>query len=126
MKSKLITQMLSWTETPAVIADKIEEIFPNLRTFFRISDGVLCHLEHPSEHYRVGIVYRLEDVHSGQKSWLIYYPLKDSFVRSADLTSFVPVEEEMLLTSKRGNAKVEKMNNEFVVTFSKVVQKLQI
>ncbi len=125
MNRKLTTQMLSWTETPTVIADKIEETFPNLRAFFRISNGVLCHLEHSSEHYRIGIVYRLNDIHSEQKSWLIYYPIKEVFVRVANLTSFVPVEEEMLLASKKGNAKIEKMNNEYVITFSKIVQKIQ-
>ena len=117
--------MLSWTETPAAIAEKIKEDFPNLEKFFRLSDGTLCHLEHPSEHYRIGIVYELEENLSGKKSWLIYYPIKDAFVRVASLTSFVPVTKEMLLSSKRGNAKIEKMNDEYVITFSKIVQTLQ-
>ena len=125
MEKKLITQILSWTETPAVIADKIRETFPNLQRFFKFSNGALCHLEHVSEHYQIGIVYRLEDMSTGNKSWLIYYPIKEVFVRVANLTSFVPVNEEMLLTSKRGNAKIEKMNDEYVITFSKVVQKIQ-
>ena len=122
-KNKLVTEMLSWTETPAGIIEQAKTILPNLHKFFYVSNGMLCHLEHASEHYRIGIVYRLEDISSGQKSWLIYYPVKDAFVRVANLASFVPVAEEMLLNSKRGNAKVEKMNGEFVVTFSRLILK---
>lgn len=117
-----LVQLTSWDETSASVKEELFENFPNLKELCRIGEGVLCFLEHSKPQYRLGFVFPAEDLRSGRKETIIYYPFKKSFVHVFQTVKGSPVTETTsFIRTKRGNMKiVEITDGQFGVHFTLV------
>ena len=102
----------SWDETSQSVMKEMLKHFPNLEKFYRIGEGVLCQLEHPKPKYQLGFVFSLEDLLSGKKETMIYYPIKNTFIHHFTGVRCKPINEvSPFIRTKRGNMKITEFDD---------------
>ncbi len=107
MSNKIIIGHKAWTETPAMVEEKMNNLFPNLRAYYRIGKGKVAHLLHAKKAYQLGIVFPLVGK-DGKKGAMIYYPIKNAFIRYFGPVPYLEVEDydNVAMQTKRGFMRV--------------------
>ena len=107
MNNRIIIGHKTWSETPAMVLEKMDSLFPNLQSYYKIGKGKISHLIHPKKAYRLGVVFPLVDK-DGKKETVVYYPMKDAFVRYFCPLPYFPVQkyESIAMQTKRGFMRV--------------------
>lgn len=120
MNNRIIIGHKTWSETPTMVEEKLNNIFPNLRSNYKVGKGKISHLIHPKKAYRLGVVFPLLGK-DGKKEAVVYYPMKDAFVRYFCPLPYFPVEkyENIALQTKRGFMRVVYIEDVPALAFEK-------
>ncbi len=124
--NKIIIGHKTWTETPAMILEKMNERFPNIQVFYQIGRGSLSHLVQPKEAYRLGVVFPLISK-EGRRETMVYYPIKDIYIHYFYQIPNMPVNkyEDIAMQTKRGFLRVACLNKRPVISFEEVYSRVE-
>lgn len=117
----------SWTETPELVKEKLAKVFPKLAEHYEILEPVLSYLSDPKPPYQIGFVIPLKgkDIPT-REGCIIYYPIKDSFVRRYNSVGEYPVADYgKIYNTKRGAMKIVETRGKASVQFAKSFQEIK-
>ena len=117
----------TWTETPELVKEKANEVFPQLAENYEVGEPVLSYLSELKSHYQIGFVMQLKCKETSEsEGCVIYYPIKDVFVRKYSNVSVYPVTDyERIYNTKRGAMKIIELKGKATVEFTVSFQQIK-
>ena len=124
--TKVIMGEKTWTETPELVREKANEVFPQLAENYEVGDPVLSYLSEPKSHYQIGFVIPLKCKETSvNEGCVIYYPIKDVFVRKySDVSAYPVTDYERIYNTKRGAMKIIEIKGTAAVEFTMPFQRI--
>lgn len=124
--NRVVMGEMSWTETPELVKEKLNEVFPKLAEHYVADEPVLSYFSEIKPHYQLGFLIPLKCKETSEnEGCVIYYPIKDVFVRKYSEVSAYPVMDyERIYNTKRGAMRIIELNGKAAVQFTKPFQKI--